>query len=189
MSASLAHGFRGRRGGGASLRVTDQERALLVDLFQQLAALVEPDDNAVESSDPLADLVGIGDADSLPSDPALARLFPDAYADTESASDFRRFTEARMRSEKMQRVGLVLASLHGSGRIDLDPTATDAWLRELTDLRLVLAARLDIKDESGGEDWAVDVHDSERDNEALALLHSVYNWLGWLHETLVAALW
>lgn len=189
MSASLARGFRGRRGGGATLRVSEQERSLLLDLFQQLAALVEPEDQPVESADPLADLVGIGEADSLPSDPALARLFPDAYADLESASDFRRFTEARMRTEKMQRVGLVLQSLRGSGRIDLDVAATDAWLRELTDLRLVLAARLDIKDEEGVEDWETDVRDGEREGAPLAMLHSIYNWLGWLHETLVAALW
>ena len=54
----------------------------------------------------------IGTATEAPADPALARLFPDAYTDDPEASgDFRRYTEPGLRTAKREALETTLETL------------------------------------------------------------------------------
>ena len=57
-----------------------------------------------------------------------------------------------------------------------------AWLRALTDVRLSLAVRLGIEE----EDDILIVAQSE--DEAIAAMSEIYDWLGYVQETLISAL-
>lgn len=123
-------------------------------------------------------------------DPVVERLFPDAYRDSaEDAAEFRRYTEGDIKTGKIDQAGAVLAALPSAGgtEVRLDPETAEAWLRALTDARLALGIRLEIRDETDLEaelDEAV-LHDptSQRVYQL-----SVYAYLGYLQESLVSAL-
>lgn len=183
----------------ASFHVVETE--LLASLVGQLLELVR--DHPTDSEhrdDPLAAVLGgVGvDDPGRPSDPVLLRLFPDAYRDDdEAASDFRRFTEGGLREKKASFAATVLASLATADqaadaygdeqqrekvKIHLDSNEAEAWLRTLTDLRLALGTRLGV--EEGDEDhWESLPEDDPRRH-----VHDVYQWLGFVQETLVRAL-
>jgi hypothetical protein len=126
----------------------------------------------------------------------VLRLFPDAYrADDEAASEFRRFTERGLRESKAATAATVLASLATAEdlapdsaeageklRIELDGDQSQAWLRTLTDLRLALGTRLGVTEDDQDTWLALDENDPRRH------VHDVYDWLGWVQETLVRAL-
>ena len=103
-------GFRRNRHGQVWLHLPDAERSLLADLLAQLVAMVAPAE-PTEPVDPLAELVGIDPGAVRPSDPALARLFPDAYADPEQADEFRRFTQRDLRTTKLENARMAAATL------------------------------------------------------------------------------
>ncbi|TDC50848.1 DUF2017 domain-containing protein [Jiangella ureilytica] len=193
---SLSTAFRRARGGvvAASFHVVEVE--LLRSLVGQLLELVRDDPADLKAGDRWAAELGLADeAPSRPTDPVLLRLFPDGYReDTEAASDFRRFTERGLRDRKAATAATVLASLataDGAGvsekerekiRIELDPGESEAWLRTLTDLRLALGTRLGVT-EADEDDWmSLDENDPRRH------VHDVYDWLGWVQETLVRTL-
>jgi hypothetical protein len=163
-------------------RLTGDEAAVLRDLAEQLVAMLL-DRTAEYAAEPAALLyaqLGIGGGESAPLDPALARLLPDAYrGDEEAASEHRHLTERGLVDRKVDNARLLAAALDAERSpvvVRLDPIAVQAWLRTLTDLRLTLAARLEIV-EDGDEGRAGD----ERDRTMLA----VYDWLGYLQGTLV----
>jgi Domain of unknown function (DUF2017) len=93
---------------------------------------------------------GFGDeADSppAPSDPALARLLPDAYRDDDrAAGEFRRLTESSLRRDKVSSAERLLAALpaEGAGEVRLDPETTESWLATINDVRLALGTRLEV---------------------------------------------
>ncbi|WP_116952662.1 DUF2017 domain-containing protein [Jiangella endophytica] len=193
---SLSTAFRRARGGvvAASFHVVEVE--LLRSLVGQLLELVREDPADLTAGDRWAAELGLADdAASRPTDPVLLRLFPDGYReDSEAASDFRRFTERGLRDRKAATAATVLASLataDGAGppaksrekiRIELDQDESEAWLRTLTDLRLALGTRLGVA-ESDEDDWlSLDENDPRRH------VHDVYDWLGWVQETLVRTL-
>jgi hypothetical protein len=116
------------------------------------------------------------------SDPAIDRLLPDAYRDnTDFAAEFRRFTETDLVDAKLHNAATVRDALtepevgHET-HVVVDFTAAQAWLRALTDLRLTLAARLDVG------------RNGETSPSADEVLVSVYDWLGYLQESLVEAI-
>ncbi|HEX4698323.1 MAG TPA: DUF2017 family protein, partial [Actinomycetes bacterium] len=74
---------RARRGDVAATFGADEHRVLR-HLVSEMLELLPADDAA--DADPLAAAVGIGTSTERPSDPALARLFPDGYSDDEDAS-------------------------------------------------------------------------------------------------------
>ena len=144
---------------------------MLRDLAGQLIDLLD-ERGGTAAGDALYAQLGIGGARSLPHDPALARLLPNAYrGDDEAASDHRRLTERGLVDRKVTNARAVIESLK-SREVRLDPAGVQAWLRTLTDLRLTIAARLQIE-EDGDEGIGDD-----------ALL-AVYDWLGYLQGTLV----
>jgi hypothetical protein len=173
---------RGRRGIGAKLDA--QERELLRQLFDDVAAML--DDGATAVADPLEELVGISADAVVPDDPALARLLPQASRDDdEAASEFRRYTERGLRRRKRGALATASETLERPGPLLLaDPEAL-AWMTALNDVRLVLAERIGVRTE---EDAArlLDPDDLEPDDPR-GWLVSVYDFLTWLQETLVAA--
>lgn len=110
-------------------------------------------------------------------DPAVERLLPDAYpGDVVAATEFRDFTRSGLVERKLTNAGRVAATLPGeSGVSELTNADAQAWLRTLTDLRLVLATRLGIQrdDDEGEPD---------------ELLRAVYDWLAFLQDSLLAVL-
>jgi len=114
-------------------------------------------------------------------DPAVARLLPDAYPDdAEASAEFRRFTESELLDGKIaqQRTIARLFGDEGGAPVVLTEPDALAFLRGLTDLRLVLAERLGIRED--GDDGATD---DEEDFTA-----NLYAWLGYLQGCLVDTL-
>lgn len=145
-------------------------------------------DNPGQAPDPLDDLarlLGQTGPATPPDDPVLARLLPDAYADdSEAAGDFRRFTEQELRNGKAAAARTVLATLpEDGGRVRLTEEEAQVWLRALNDVRLALGVRLSIT-----EDFEARAADLDPADPRSAYMW-VYDWLTFLQETLVHALW
>lgn len=135
--------------------------------------------------DDLIELVGV---DRDLSDPAVSRLAPDPYPDdAEAAREFHEATRAdifdrRLNDAEVVRHGLAalrtdeeLSEADAFAEHDIHLTASDvdAWLRTLTALRLVIAARLGIERD--------DDHDPDDAR------YGVYDWLGYRLEIIVEA--
>jgi hypothetical protein len=202
----LSTGFRRTRGGGVSAAFHQVEIELMRSLVGQLLELVQGQpagrDPLVSDDllpdDPLAAALGFDDDPSRPTDPVLLRLFPDGYRDDDdAAAEFRRFTERGLREAKAESAATMLASLDAVSaedsakedvskrekiRLRLNPTQAQSWLRTLTDLRLALGTRLGV--EEGDEE----VWEGLADGDPRRHIHDVYEWLGWVQETLVRAL-
>jgi hypothetical protein len=182
--------FRRRRDGTLTATLHVGEVDLLRNLVSQLLELIS-DGEPTRPTDPLEQVLDLASADP-PSDPVLRRLFPDAYADDASAGDFRRYTERGLREGKRTNALVVLAGLDSAqqARKDVDRTVVldkddaEAWMRALTDLRLALGTRLGVEQGSQlgeSDDWDEDGDDPRR------YVLGVYEWLGWLQDTLVHA--
>jgi hypothetical protein len=152
------------------LELTRLEAAHLSGLVTQFAELVE-------------------DTDSTHGDPAIGRLVPAAYADDESAREFRTLTEADLLARRHGDASVVLATLAEAAvipddpddprlleavAVPLDADAVQAWLRTLAAIRLVLATRLGITEP---ED-----HDAEDPR------FGIYDWLGYRLDGLVSVI-
>ena len=142
-------------------------------------------DQPPDPLDDLARLLGQTGPATPPDDPVLARLLPDAYQDdSEAAGDFRRFTEQELRNGKAAAARTVLATLpEDGGRVRLSEEEGQVWLRALNDVRLALGVRLSIT-----EDFEARVQDLDPADPRSAYMW-VYDWLTFLQETLVRALW
>ncbi|WP_374006971.1 DUF2017 domain-containing protein [Leifsonia sp. LS-T14] len=161
--------FRRRKDGRVIGRFRQEEAQLLTSLAEESVEL------ARAAADPDA---------PAGHDPALRRLLPDAYpGDPEASAEFRRFTAAGLADRKEANARVVIESLaqREGDPVEavLDEAQATAWLRAITDIRLVLAARLGIL-EDGDEG---DIHDQET-----ALQRAVYDWLAAVQEFLVLAL-
>ena len=66
--------------------------------------------------------------------------------------------------------------------VELDPEAVQAWLRSLTDIRIALAVRLGIDDDD--DVFLV----AASGDEATQAMGQIYDWLGFVQESLVTAL-
>jgi hypothetical protein len=66
--------------------------------------------------------------------------------------------------------------------VELDEPTAETWMRSFTDLRLALATRL------GVEDGDEAVWHALPDYDPRAQAHDIYEWVGYLQETLVEAL-
>ena len=187
---------RHRRSGRIIATFTGFEADLLRSLASQLVELLR-NEAAVPrtSSDPLEDLLDFSGPTSEPDDPVLARLFPTAYPqDEEAASEFRRFTEGSLRDGKAAGAIAILEGLEEAGLppeltedglmidVELDPAQAETWMRSFTDLRLALATRLGV--EEGDEAY----WHSLSDDDPRAQAHDIYEWVGYLQETLVESL-
>lgn len=171
---------------GLVATLDESERDLLTRLFLDVAELLE--DGLPDDADPLASMVGIAVDAQVPADPALARLLPVASTeDDELAGEFRRFTEIGLRQRKSQNLRTAAASLATDDTVNLDDEDAGAWLTALTDVRLVLAERLEIRTDEDAEAVYALVDEAE-DDDPRGWLAAVYDFLTWLQETLVQAL-
>ena len=193
--------FKRRRRGGLLATFEPGEAHVIASLTSQVVELLrDRNGESASETDPLAGELGLSGGPSLPpDDPVLRRLLPDAYRDDSGeAAEFRRFTERSLTSAKVANAETVLATLKDAGldetsfdedaeeqeplEVELDAEAVQAWLRTLTDVRLSLAVRLGIETD---ED-AMLLHQSE--DEAMLAMAELYDWLGYVQETLVTAL-
>jgi hypothetical protein len=185
---------RHRRSGAAVTTFTAFEADLLRSLAAQLIELLR-NEAATEdiAADALEDLLDFTGPTREPEDPVLARLFPTAYPeDEEAAAEFRRYTEADLRNGKAAGAATVIDTLEEAGLpaepqdglfidIELDRTTALTWMRSFTDMRLAIATRLGI--EEGDEEFWY----SLPDDDPRAQVHDIYDWVGYLQETLVQA--
>jgi len=164
------------------LDLESQELELLTQLYAQLHELLAHDEMEVDA-DPLIQLMNMNGPTSIPKDPALARLFPNAYLDdAEAASDFRRFTEPDLRRKKLACVRDVLAQLQTFEEVSsLDSNQGQNWLLSLNDLRLVLGTRIGVGEQDEEEDEPE--LDPERDPG-----YFLYDYLTYLQGTLIELL-
>lgn len=190
----MAGHFEALPGGGAAVALDEVEISILRSLAVQLLELIGPGDEPVEGEDPLAALFAEGPSEP-PSDPALRRLFPDAYGDEDedlraAAADFRRYTENDLRARKREDALAVVRSLDalspgGEGGAILKLTADESrsWLGALNDLRLTIGTRLEVTDEDeSGELYRLP------DSDPRKPMVMAYLWLGALQESLVETL-
>ena len=161
----------------------DSEKEVLLNLCEQIIELLaERTDHG--NDDPLAAMVGITSHDSPPEDDVLHRLLPNAYADSVDSSEFRRYTESTLRAKKQAHAVVMRIHLKSSedGTVDLDHDNANAWLGAINDIRLALGVRLKVESNSH-------VHlEILAPDDPLRGVYAVYTWLGWLQESLLAAL-
>ena len=168
------------------------ERKLLRELFGDVITMLEERAEVhrlPEDIDPLYALTGMRpESMDLPpvSDPALARLLPDASEDPVVAAEHRRLTEADLIAQKAGRLREAQFLLE-TDKIVLDKDKAQRFAQALNDVRLVLAERLEIRDEQDAArvSQMLDAADVETPEEYLAL---VYNLVSWVQDTLMGAL-
>ena len=194
----MSSGFeRHRRSGRIIANMTGFEADLLRSLASQLVELLRNEAaEPREGQDPFEALMDFSGPTTEPEDPVLARLFPTAYAhDAEAAGEFRRFTEGTLRDGKARAASTVIETLEDAGLpleldddsllvidVELDRETAHVWMRSFTDIRLALATRLGIED--GDEEFWL----SLPDDDPRAAAHDIYEWIGYLQETLVQSL-
>jgi Domain of unknown function (DUF2017) len=192
----MTEGFHRRRGGGAVATLTGFEADLLRSLASQLVELLRDEARVpTTEADPFEALLDFTGPSAVPEDPVLARLLPSAYReDDEAAAEFRRFTEVELRTSKAGSAATVIKVLEDAGLptegddasgmvidVELGPDEVLSFLKALTDMRLAVATRLDLQE--GDEDF----WDSLPDDDPRSHVHDIYEWLGYLQETLVGA--
>ncbi|MET9589450.1 DUF2017 domain-containing protein [Streptomyces sp. NPDC006516] len=192
----MAGHFEATPGGGASVALDEVEIAILRSLAVQLLELIGPGDEPAEGEDPLAALFAEGPSEP-PSDPALARLFPEAYGDEdkelrEASAEFRRFTENDLRTRKRDDALAVVRTLDALAPVadegavlSLTTAECHHWLGALNDLRLTIGTRLEVSDEDEGQDGSLY---RLPDSDPRKPMVMAYLWLGALQETLVETL-
>jgi len=161
----------------------------LVELLRNEAAVPNPGGDSFEA------MMDFSGPTVEPEDPVLARLFPTAYPhDEEAAAEFRRFTEGALRDDKANGAATVIDTLEEAGLppelteegltidVEMDRATAETWLKSFTDIRLALATRLGVE-EDDDEVWAALPDDDPRSQA-----HDIYQWVGYLQETLVEAL-
>ncbi|OEV02858.1 DUF2017 domain-containing protein [Streptomyces oceani] len=197
----MAAEFTATGDGGAAVPLDEVEISILRSLAVQLLELLGPGEEPAHGEDPLAALFTEGPSEP-PSDPALARLLPDAYQgpdvdpgrvdeETHAASaDFRRYTENDLRARKRADALVVVRKLdgldvgaHGGAVLTLDGDESRQWLGALNDLRLAIGSRLEVTDEDDGGGLYALPDDDPRKPMVMA-----YLWLGALQETLIETL-
>jgi hypothetical protein len=201
----MARGFR-RKGSGPRTRYVAQldplERATVAGLMEQVHELLDPAAPAPEGGDDFASIVaGLGmgvtvaaedqadlDPDDAERDPALDRLLPTANRqDDEVAAEFRRLTETGLRQRKAAALESSVELLRGDDKLRLDDGEAQAFLKALTDVRLVLGERMGLR-----TDDDVDVLEASADaldpDDPLLYALAVYDFLTWLQETLASSM-
>jgi len=186
---------RHRRSGAVIATFSGFEADLLRSLASQIVELLHHEAAVPDDRDPLEALMDFSGPTTAPEDPVLARLFPTAYADDEeAAAEFRRFTEGTLREGKAKAAGTIIDTLEDAGLpdelredgltidVEMDEPTAQTWMRSFADIRLALATRLGVED--GDEEYWY----SLPDDDPRAQAHDIYEWVGWLQETLVGAL-
>ncbi len=181
-----------REGGIYSLSLTIDEAHILINLVEQLLELLGEGDfhPHYDESDTFAHLMAqlraASEEITVPEDPVLLRLLPNAYADPEAAADFRRFTEPTLRMKKkriLMEVRSALEVIVEGGEAGVVPDLNaENWLLAINDLRLALSVRLEINPES------YELFEALSEDDPQKAIYAVYFWLGWLQGSLLTLL-
>ena len=179
-----------RRGETLVAELDPYEVALTASLVEQLAELLGAGHDAAPASDPFEAWAGEFTAGVTldPDDPLISRLFPDAYDDDPvAAAEYRRFTQDALRRGRIEAAEIVLADLaatrEGERDLVIALERVDPWVRTVNALRLSLAVRLGITDDQAHQALGrLRVKDPRR------TLVSLYDWLGFVLESLLDAL-
>jgi hypothetical protein len=145
-------------GSGAVVVLDKSERKLIADLIDSMLELLD---------------------DGGRDDPAVERLFPDAYGPEAEARAWHDLVGDELQRHKVSSLESVKGALKRD-RIELDEAEIQRWLSALNDMRLAIGARLEVTEEMMGAELA---HDDPR-APTLAVLH----WLGWLQESMLQAI-
>jgi uncharacterized protein DUF2017 len=133
--------------GGIELRLSREERTLLVGLAAELRSLLEGETR----------------------DPSLRRLFPPAYEDAEDEDGYRALMGAELLDGRREALDLLARTAELTR---LSAEEADAWLRALNDLRLVLGTRLDVQ-----EDTLLDEPRPDDERAAGLAVYGYLSWL------------
>jgi hypothetical protein len=187
-----------------AITFSSQEAHVLINLTKQLLELLAEGDGQSHQVDPLLHLVGISSADSLPEDPVLRRLLPNAYDEEKAAGEFRRYTEHGLREKKKAHALTIYEALlpqdeewsgdtpleKGSIEVSFPESDAMAWLGGLNDLRLALAVRLGIGNEKGAPIPAEQQQKYELmvESDPMKAVYAVYSWIGWLQQSLLESI-
>src|SRR6476646_6161644 len=177
-------------------------RGTVAGLMDQVRGLLDPPAPVPEGGDDFASIVaGLGmgvtvaaedqadlDPDDAERDPALDRLLPTANRqDDEVAAEFRRLTETGLRQRKAAALESSADLLRGDDKLRLDEGEAQAFLKALTDVRLVLGERMGLR-----TDDDVDVLEAAAESldpdDPLGYALAVYDFLTWLQETLASSM-
>ncbi|WP_205327141.1 DUF2017 domain-containing protein [Glycomyces sp. YM15] len=183
--------------GGATASFDAIEAGVLRAYTEQMLELIDARESAGGTAEDLIASAFSKGPTEPPEDPALARLFPDAYTDLgpdgdaqAASAEFRRYTENDLRARKRDDARAVIRSLEALApegrrreRLHLEPDECRQWLGALNDLRLVIASRLGITDDEDFEKL-MDLDD----DDPRGPLVLTYGWLTTLQDTLVEAM-
>jgi len=145
-----------KAGTGVKLELLEGERDILTQLIDDFREFVMSEDIT---------------------DPAVARLFPSAYAESEESAEFRKYSEPALRETKERDSALMRDSLERGNIVNISHTEFDSWLRGLNDLRLTLGTRLEVT----GDEFGSEIPD----DDPRSFLYSLYGWLGWVQGSLL----
>ena len=152
---------------------------------------VDPLDPLAQYESELSDLSELNERmeTRIPMDEAIARLLPDMSEDPALAGELRSMTQESLAGAKAENLATFFASLDGEGDVVwVDNESASAWLAASNDIRLVLAARLDIIDDSSseevyqrasyltGEDAAQAGRAVENQDDLLSVLYAMLTW-------------
>lgn len=180
--------------GVINLKLRNDELHILINLVEQLLELLGEGHfkHHYESDDPFAQMMmqqmmNIEEPISAPEDAVLQRLLPNAYSDPEAQSEFRRYTEPRLRHIKQGhllhvRDALVKPVENEAESAEIEISEPQQWLIAINDLRLAMATRLQINPTS------FEKYELMADTDPNKSLHAVYFWLGSLQDSLLGFL-
>ncbi|GAA4840737.1 DUF2017 domain-containing protein [Luteimicrobium xylanilyticum] len=205
--------FRATRRGYVA-QLDTPERVVLAHVVGDVVELLQ---DAVPDADGAPWGAIEADAPPAPRDAALARLLPEASTDPDVSAEFRRLTQGELAGAKAKRLLAFaerllddeVARAAATGR-HVRPERTDLLVPRdaardtaaaLTDVRLVLASRLDVTTDDDAESLyaeieagangsaAPDADDDARGADApRQFLGAVFVTAGWLQESLVDAM-
>ena len=111
-------------------------------------------------------------------DPALERLYPPAYVDDDERNDeYQRLMRGDLEHRRMTSIDVMEATIDATR---LDEEQLVAWMGAVNDLRLVLGTRLDVTEDP--------LEEQVDEDDPRAPAFALYGYLGYLQETVVAAL-
>lgn len=200
------------RDGVAVAHLDDDERAVVARIVADVGLLLGGELFGMEATPErherperdeadqiFAHLAGLEESLVEPHDPAILRLLPNAApTDREVASEFRRLTEADLRTTKVTRLKAMWKQLSEDGP-DWEVRVEEAMgtAAALTDVRLVLASRLALETDEDAERLHTEIElaehalDTAAEDELLVdpervWLGMLYQALTWLQESLIA---
>lgn len=171
--------------GGVEILFDPEEAGMLDQLVRQLIMLLESHSSTALDPDPLFASLEVGGSDETPEDPALARLFPDAFDSIDEAADFRRVTEQGLLNRKLHDAMRVVTDLSWTSPegaretpVNITQESFPAWARTVTAVRLAIAARIGLE--------TTEDHDRLIDEESTRGTVLVFDWLAALLEAILA---